>query len=79
MIYLVLIILIALLAREYITLDRLIWLDAKVLYLGSFGRYTQGETISALAWDLHLPTTASKPITGKSNCSRLRHNTASSS
>jgi hypothetical protein len=32
----------------------LIWLDVKILYLGSLGNYTQGETISALAWDLRL-------------------------
>lgn len=32
----------------------LLWLDIKVLYLGSLGRYTKGETISALAWDMRL-------------------------
>jgi hypothetical protein len=35
-------------------LDALLWLDIKVLYVGSLGRYTQGETISALAWDMRL-------------------------
>ena len=35
-------------------LDALLWLDIKVLYLGSLGRYTKGETISALAWDMRL-------------------------
>jgi hypothetical protein len=32
----------------------LIWLDVKLLWLGSLGRYAKGETISALAWDMKL-------------------------
>lgn len=35
-------------------LSFLLWLDIKVLWAGSFGRYTKGETISALAWDMRL-------------------------
>lgn len=35
-------------------LSALLWLDIKVLYLGSLGRYNKGETISALAWDMRL-------------------------
>lgn len=31
----------------------LLWLDIKILWLGTFGRSRPGETISAAAWSLH--------------------------
>ena len=54
MLYLVALALIVMLAREHITLDAWIRLDAALLKVLSLGKSKPSETISAAAWDMRL-------------------------